>query len=100
MKKSNRELPFYVRKANANKGEIQKKNSQRQRRLGYSIEQFAELTGVGRTSIYKALRSGLLTARKVGTRTIITAADAKKYFQRLPFWARPTPRNRGRDWDY
>jgi|HubBroStandDraft_5_1064220.scaffolds.fasta_scaffold110325_2 excisionase family DNA binding protein len=99
-----KELPFYVRNAlktkrklrNAERGQSQAK--QPPARLGYSIEEFAELTGVSRSSVYKALRSGCLTARKIGKRTIISAEDAEKYLHRLPFWTRLAPNHPG-EWD-
>jgi excisionase family DNA binding protein len=91
MKRNRRKLPFYVRRER----ETAKPPPPR---LGYSIEEFAELTGVSRSSVYKALRSGCLTARKIGKRTIISAEDAEKYFHRLPFWTRLAPGHPG-DWD-
>lgn len=87
MKKHQKKLPFYVHPE-------RKAAKPLPARLGYSIEEFAELTGVGRSSVYKALRSGCLTARKVGKRTIIAAEDAEKWFARLPFWTRRPPEQR------
>lgn len=76
-----------------------KKGKRPPARLGYSIEEFAELTGVSRSSVYKALRNGCLIARKIGKRTIISAEDAEKYLHRLPFWTRLVPNHPG-DWSY
>jgi excisionase family DNA binding protein len=91
MKRYRQKLPFYVH-------QDRKAAKPLPARLGYSIEEFAELTGVGRSSVYKALRSGCLTARKIGKRTIIAAEDVEKWFARLPFWSgRPTEQRGPRD---
>jgi excisionase family DNA binding protein len=80
MRKS--KLPPYVKNA-------QKINHLSSDRIGYSIEEFADLIGIGRSAVYKALRSGMLPARKIGKRTIIMAEDVEKYLTRVPFWQKP-----------
>jgi excisionase family DNA binding protein len=88
IKRNRPKLPFYVHQ------ERKTAKPPPRQRLGYSIEEFAELTGVGRSSVYKALRNGCLTARKVGKRTIIAAEEVDKWFARLPFWTQIPPENR------
>lgn len=40
-------------------------------KLAYSASEFGELTGLGRNSVYAAIRSGQLPALRVGRRLII-----------------------------
>jgi hypothetical protein len=44
-------------------------------RLGLTIAGTAELSSLGQTSIYKAIREGRSRIRKYGTRTIVMRAD-------------------------
>jgi hypothetical protein len=53
-------------------------------KLAYSIKKFADLTDFGRTTIYEAIKSGSLVARKNGTRTVITAPDGMRWLRSLP----------------
>jgi len=41
-------------------------------KLALTIQEAAQLSSLGQTSIYKAIRDGQLICRKYGTRTIIT----------------------------
>ena len=43
--------------------------------LTYSINRTAKALGVGRSSVYKLIKSGRLDALKIGTRTLITTAS-------------------------
>jgi excisionase family DNA binding protein len=52
--------------------------------LGLSIAEAAKTAGVGRTTIYEALASGRLSARKLGRRTIIRANDLDAWLAALP----------------
>lgn len=52
--------------------------------LAYSIDGFAKATGVGRSKIYEEIRAGRLHAKKLGSRTIITAQAASDYLSQLP----------------
>lgn len=51
--------------------------------LSYSIEEVQELTGLGRTKIYEALKDRHLKAKKYGKRTIILKADLEEFLQNL-----------------
>jgi hypothetical protein len=53
-------------------------------RLAYSIESFAKAADIGRTTVYEAIRTGRLKAKKVGSRTIITTPAARDYLDALP----------------
>ena len=53
-------------------------------KLGLTVPEAAILSSLGQTSIYKAIREGRLTARKYGTRTIITRLDLQAFLDSLP----------------
>lgn len=53
-------------------------------RIAYSINSLCEKSDTGRTSIYEAIRSGQLKAKKFGARTIILDEDARRFFRGLP----------------
>lgn len=96
-----KDLPFFVRNALKTKRKLRKAKRGQSRtrqlpRLGYSIKKFAELTGVSRSSVYKALRNGCLTARKIGKRTIIAPGMLENTFIACRSgrgWRRAIPEN-------
>jgi excisionase family DNA binding protein len=53
-------------------------------RAAHSIAETCALTGLGRDSIYSAIRSGKLLARKLGRRTLITDDDLRQFLAGLP----------------
>ncbi|MDX1063889.1 helix-turn-helix domain-containing protein [Sinorhizobium medicae] len=53
-------------------------------KLGVHIEEAVDISGVGRTSLYAAIKDGRLKARKSGRRTIILIDDLKKFLGALP----------------
>jgi excisionase family DNA binding protein len=52
--------------------------------LAYSVAQACEIANIGRTSIYEAISSRELVARKHGRRTVILADDLRRWLQNLP----------------
>jgi excisionase family DNA binding protein len=52
--------------------------------LAHSISETCSIVGLGRNSIYEAIRSGALRAVKRGRRTIILHVDLVDYLQSLP----------------
>jgi excisionase family DNA binding protein len=52
--------------------------------IAYSIAEACEVAGFGRTSIYEAINSGELIARKNGRRTVILSDDLRRWLQGLP----------------
>lgn len=50
----------------------------------FSIPKIAERNAVSVRTVYNEIGAGRLIARKVGTRTIITAADEAAWHQALP----------------
>lgn len=53
-------------------------------RLAFTVEQAVELSSLGMTSIYRAMRDGQLRCRKFGSRTIITRKDLSEFLENLP----------------
>jgi excisionase family DNA binding protein len=53
-------------------------------RLAYPINDLAEALGIGRSKIYEEIRDGRLQAKKLGSRTLITAQAASDYLAHLP----------------
>ena len=53
-------------------------------RLAYSIAEFCQVSGLGRSSVYELIRSGRLAVRKIGSRTLILRIDAEKFLLSLP----------------
>lgn len=62
-------------------------------KLAFRIEEAADLSGIGRTTLYAAIKSGDLTAHKCGRRTIVLFDDLRRYLNRLPTVARNQKRN-------
>jgi excisionase family DNA binding protein len=52
--------------------------------LAYSIAEASEVSRIGRTSIYEAISSRELIARKNGRRTVILADDLRQWLRNLP----------------
>lgn len=53
-------------------------------RRAYSITETCGLTGLGRDTVYAAIRDGHLVARKLGRRTLITDDDLRVFLAGLP----------------
>ncbi len=52
--------------------------------LALSVEQACELGSFGRTTFYKLLKSGKLTAHKCGNRTIVLRDELHEALKSLP----------------
>ncbi len=48
-------------------------------RLGFTVEQFAEAHGIGRTLVYAEAKAGRLKLAKVGRRSIVTVEAAASW---------------------
>jgi excisionase family DNA binding protein len=59
-------------------------NDMEQKVLAHTIKEASRISGLGRTTLYAALKSGALAARKCGRRTVILAADLQAFLQKLP----------------
>jgi excisionase family DNA binding protein len=53
-------------------------------RAAFSVAEVSVQTGLGRDSLYAAIRSGRLVARKLGRRTLITEQDLHRFLASLP----------------
>ncbi|MDK2759092.1 MAG: helix-turn-helix domain-containing protein [Blastomonas fulva] len=49
--------------------------------LAYSINRTAKVLGVGRSTIYKLIKTGQVDAIKIGTRTLITTTSITRLTQ-------------------
>ena len=52
--------------------------------LTYSIPDVSAKTGLGKTTVYKAISEGRLKARKLGNRTLILASELESFLASLP----------------
>lgn len=52
--------------------------------LALTISETCAVSGLGRTSVYEAIRDGSLPARKRGRRTIVLTDDLRRYLETLP----------------
>lgn len=55
-----------------------------QEQHAYTIDQFCDAHGIGRTLCYAEIAAGRLQAKKAGRRTLILADDARKWREQLP----------------
>jgi excisionase family DNA binding protein len=53
-------------------------------RLAFSVTEASARTGVSRDFLYDAVRTGKLTARKIGRRLIITERALHRFLESLP----------------
>jgi excisionase family DNA binding protein len=53
-------------------------------RLSFRIAEVCKLTGLGRTTIYAAIKSGALVARRCGRCTVVLAEDLTDFLTNLP----------------
>jgi excisionase family DNA binding protein len=58
--------------------------SMHESKLSFSIPEFCNVTGLGRTNIFAAIRDGKLEARKFGRRTIIEREAGETFVKSLP----------------
>ena len=52
--------------------------------LAYRVEDAKRMIGCGTTQLYALAASGVLDARKLGRRTVITAESLRRFIQNLP----------------
>lgn len=55
-----------------------------QKKIAYSIVDVTDLTGLGRSFIYEAIKAGNLSIRKAGRRTLIFEADLNAWLASMP----------------
>ncbi len=49
----------------------------------YSISEFCQAHAVGRTTVFNAIKSGVIVAKKFGRRTLITKVEAERWLNSL-----------------
>ena len=49
-----------------------------------TLREATELSGIGRSSLYKLFNEGKLTPRKAGKRTLLLVAELESYLRSLP----------------
>jgi excisionase family DNA binding protein len=52
--------------------------------LLYTISQCCRLAAIGRTKFYQLVASGDIPVRKVGKKSLVAAADLKRWAEQLP----------------
>ena len=55
-----------------------------EKKLSYSIPEVSRETGLGKTTVYKAISDGHLRAKKFGNRTLILSIDLDQFLNSLP----------------
>jgi excisionase family DNA binding protein len=50
----------------------------------YTVDQCCRLAAIGRTTFYQLVACGEIPVRKVGHKTLVAAADLKRWAERLP----------------
>jgi excisionase family DNA binding protein len=53
-------------------------------KLSVTVPEAVQLTGIGRSSLYKLFSEGKITPRKSGKRTLVLVEDLKRYVENLP----------------
>ena len=53
-------------------------------RAAFSVAEVCAQTGIGRDTVYNAIRSGQLSARRLGRRMIVTPKDLERFLVSLP----------------
>ena len=55
-----------------------------QLRTAFSVAEICARTGIGRDTVYKAIRTGELNARRIGRRMLITESALRRFLASLP----------------
>jgi excisionase family DNA binding protein len=55
-----------------------------QYKIVLTLEETCEIARIGRSTLYRSLRSGALRARKIGKKTVVLREDLQAWLQSLP----------------
>jgi excisionase family DNA binding protein len=80
--------------ANAREYEAPSTDVRLEMQISYTISEAIRATGIGRTTLFEAMKTGELPARKLGVKNLILAADLEAYIRSRP--ARSAPQNGAR----
>lgn len=50
----------------------------------FTVKQFCDWASIGRSTFYKEVQNGRIKLRKIGRKSVVTAADAEAWLNRLP----------------
>lgn len=53
-------------------------------KLAVTISEAVQISGIGRTNLYKLFKDGSLKPRKSGSRTLVIVDELKEYLKSLP----------------
>jgi len=53
-------------------------------KIAVTVPEAVEMSGIGRTSLYRLFQSGDIKPRKSGTRTLIIVEELEAYLKNLP----------------
>jgi excisionase family DNA binding protein len=68
-------------------------------KLFYTISESCRLLSVGKTKLYELIASGEIPLRKIGKKSLVAAADLKRWADRLPaIAAKPADRTHAKPW--
>ena len=53
-------------------------------KLLFSIKEFCEMVGIGRTTFYQEVKAGRIKAKKMGRSTLIPKSELERFIEELP----------------
>ena len=62
-----------------------------QRKIAYTIKEAVRASGLSRSMLYVAIRSGALPVRKCGARTLVLDPDLRRFLRGLPHLQNKAP---------
>lgn len=60
------------------------KTSQVTGKLLFSVKEFCQMVGIGRTTFYQELKNGRIRAKKSGRSTLIPKSELERFIKELP----------------
>ncbi|WAV88897.1 helix-turn-helix domain-containing protein [Oxalobacter aliiformigenes] len=53
-------------------------------KLLFSVKEFCEMVGIGRTTFYQEVKAGRIKAKKMGRSTLIPKSELERFIEELP----------------
>ncbi len=53
-------------------------------KLLFSVKEFCQMVGIGRTTFYQELKNGRIRAKKLGRSTLIPKSELERFIKELP----------------